>query len=150
LLEANRRRLEAKWQAAWEPHGRRLSPEYQRLRQAIRAIAAAAIPPDATVAVISKGDEELLRLEGRRGWHFPQDEAGRCAHVYPADSAAALAQLESLRARGATHLLIPRPAFWWLDHYRGFGDYLLRQCGPPLHHDASCLIVKLNPEPAGG
>src|SRR5881392_2785546 len=38
------------------------------------------LPPNATVAVATGGDRRLLRLEGRRAWHFPQtgaDERGR-------------------------------------------------------------------------
>ena len=36
-----------------------------------------ALPPDATVLVVSHGDDELLELgAARRGWHFPQQEDG--------------------------------------------------------------------------
>ena len=38
------------------------------------------LPSNATVAVATGGDRRLLRLEGRRAWHFPQtgaDERGR-------------------------------------------------------------------------
>src|SRR6266480_255100 len=38
------------------------------------------VPPSATVAVATGGDRRLLRLAGRRAWHFPQtgaDERGR-------------------------------------------------------------------------
>ena len=50
------------------------------------AIAAALHATGATVAVISKGDDQLLRLGDQRGWHFPQIQDGRYANVYPADS----------------------------------------------------------------
>jgi GT2 family glycosyltransferase len=146
ILEANRKRFEDKWKTAWEPHARRISPEYQVLRRKIREAAVASLPADATVVVISKGDDELLEMDGRRAWHFPRDEAGRYANVYPADSAAAIAHLETLRAAGATHLLIPKPAFWWLEHYSGFRDHLSRACGPAAREDDICMIFRFNPE----
>ena len=45
------------------------------------------MPLEATVMVVSKGDDELLKLGGRRALHFPQNEAGEYAGHYPADSA---------------------------------------------------------------
>ena len=86
VLEANRRRFEQKWGVAWRPHGRRITPEYESLRERIRDTVRTQLPQGASVAVISKGDEELLRFEGRRGWHYPQAENGRYANVYPAHS----------------------------------------------------------------
>ena len=43
---------------------------------------------------------------------------------HPEDSAAAIGALEAARARGATWLVFPGTAFWWLDHYAGFRDHL--------------------------
>jgi len=40
----------------------------------IRDIVRERLPPDAIVAVATGGHSELLRLDGRRGWHFPQEE----------------------------------------------------------------------------
>ncbi len=54
------------------------------------------LPDDATVLVVSKGDEQLLRLDGRRCWHFPMDNDGGYAGHYPANDAEAVAQLEGL------------------------------------------------------
>ena len=34
--------------------------------------------------------------------------------------------LEAVRGAGAEYLLLPEPGFWWLDHYAGLDDYLLR------------------------
>ena len=42
------------------------------------------IPRNATVLVVSRGDEELLRIGPRRALHFPQDEFGRYAGYPPA------------------------------------------------------------------
>jgi hypothetical protein len=83
------------------------------------------LPPDATVLVVSNGDEELLQLgANRRGWHFPQMEDGTYAGYHPADSAEAIAHFEALREKGSTHILFPKTAFWWLDFYSEFASYL--------------------------
>ena len=63
VLESNRARFEKKWNVKWQPHGRRLTPEYRRLRERVRATVTARLPADATVIVVSKGDEELLRFK---------------------------------------------------------------------------------------
>jgi GT2 family glycosyltransferase len=146
VLEANRRRFEAKWGMTWRPHGRRISPEYQRLRGRIREIVGERVPTGMTVIVVSKGDEELLRLDDRRGWHFPQTADGRYANLYPTDSAEAVAQLEGLRAKGGQFLLIPKPAFWWLEHYRRFTDHLVEHYRLVPGDNAACQIFDLRGE----
>ena len=98
---------------------------YRRLVNRIQEVANAVLPSDATVAVVSKGDEELLELGARRqGWHFPQNEEGAYAGYYPADGAEAIAHLEDLREKGAGFLLFPETAFWWLESYEEFGEHL--------------------------
>jgi GT2 family glycosyltransferase len=143
VLEANRARFEQKWNVTWQPHARRITPEYEQLRQRIRRTVDNRLPAGANVVVINKGDEELLGFKDRRGWHFPQNEQGRYANLYPADSTEAIAQLETLRRKGADFLLIPRPAFWWLDHYAGFKTHLERQFAPIFRDDSTCLIFDL-------
>jgi hypothetical protein len=142
ILAANRRRFEQKWGAAWTPHGRRITPEYQRLRDRIRATVQAHVPAGATVIVVSKGDEELVRLDGRTGWHFPQSDDGRCASEYPATGPEAVALLEGLRARGGGYFLIPKPAFWWLEHYGELKQHLDKH--PAVVRDEeTCLLFDL-------
>jgi tRNA (mo5U34)-methyltransferase len=87
-------------------------------------IVRAAIPRGATVLVVSEGDEQLLKLGRRRGWHFPQDEAGSWLDRHPADAAAVIAQLEESRSEGAEYLLLPSPALSWLDRYPELFEYL--------------------------
>jgi len=62
-----------------------------------------AVPLEATVAVVSGGVEELLKLDGPEAWHFPQDEGGAYTGYHPGwwDSAEAIARLEEVRAKGA-------------------------------------------------
>src|SRR5262249_18274935 len=72
VFHANRRRFEEKWGVRWKPYERRRSAEYEGLRDRIRAVVDATVPPGAKVLVVSRGDDELLELDGRDGWHFPQ------------------------------------------------------------------------------
>ncbi len=143
LLARNRRRYEEKWGATWHPHSRRLTPEYVRLRERVQAATSAYLPSGSTIAVISKGDEELLKLNGHRAWHFPQAPDGSYANLYPAHSEDALAQLDALRTKGARFLLIPKPAFWWLEHYAGLRTHLETRCRLAVRDEESCLIFEL-------
>lgn len=98
--------------------------EYHRLVNYIRAIVSHALPPDARVMVVSKGDQEFLDLTGRMAWHFPQTEDGTWLGYYPADGGSAIEHLEVLRTKGGDYLLFPRTAFWWLDYYVEFREWL--------------------------
>lgn len=119
--------------------------EYQNLITRVRNVVNRTLPRDATVIVVSKGDNELLKLEGRNAWHFPQNERGTYAGYYPADSVQAITQLEALRLKGGRYLVFPRTALWWLEHYREFREHLQAHyrvvCGP----DDTCLIYSLEP-----
>lgn len=42
----------------------------------------------------------------------------------PENDAHATAELARMRDEGARFLALARPAFWWMDHYRGFLDHL--------------------------
>ena len=77
---------------------------YLELVRQVREVVNEAVPEGSTVLVVSKGDDELLRLGAREGWHFPRAADGRYAGHHPADGAAAVAHLEELRARGGRYL----------------------------------------------
>jgi GT2 family glycosyltransferase len=143
LLHANRRRFEEKWGVAWKPYGRRQSREYRELRERIRRAVADTVPPEATVLVASRGDDELLRLGGRRAWHFPRSEGGGYAGHHPADGEEAIAHLEELRLRGADHLLFPRTGLWWLDHYRELRRHLEVSYHTSFREPGTCVIYAL-------
>ncbi len=54
----------------------------------------------------------------RHGWHFLEKDA-----IYegnPRDSRQLIVDLESLRSRGATHLVFTTNTFWWLQYYSEF------------------------------
>jgi hypothetical protein len=68
---------------------------------------------------------------------------------HPADSGAAIAQLEQCRADGAEFLLLPATGFWWLDYYGGLLQHLMGR-GRVLHHDGDCVIFDLRERTPGG
>jgi glycosyltransferase involved in cell wall biosynthesis len=121
---------------------------YRGLGRRLRDVVAAAVPPGAMVLVVSKGDEDLVRLEGRRAWHFPCTRDGTYAGYHPSDSDAAVAHLLELIGRGADHLVFPGTAFWWLDHYGGLRRHL-EESHHQLSADDDCVIYRLTRPRAG-
>ena len=125
LLEVNRRRFAEKWGVPWLPYERRPDPVYAESVDRLRQAVAANVPDSATVLVVSRGDDELLRLGGRTAWHFPRDDGGGWAGHYPADDGEAVRHLEALRAEGAGYVVLPATGLWWLDHYPALRDRLV-------------------------
>ena len=109
----------------------------------VRELVELHVPDGSTVLVASRGDEEMVKLGDRDGWHFPRDESGVWPGYYPADGAEAVAHLEDLIAKGAGYLVLPESALWWLDHYGELADYLERRCSRLTGDDAGCLIFAL-------
>jgi len=114
----------------------------------IRETVAESLPPHACVIVVSRGDAELLSLNGARTCHFPQREDGVYAGHYPADSERAIAHLESLRQKGNEFLLFPSTAFWWLDHYDEFRRHLDTRYQQIVNKPDACIIYALSETPA--
>jgi SAM-dependent methyltransferase len=133
-LEVVRRALEAEQSERQRLEGI-VKHGYTQLKRRLTEAIDRLVPHKATVAVVSKGDEDLLRLNGRRAWHFPQTEAAAYAGHYPADSAAAIDHLEKLRAKGAQFLAFPATSCWWLDHYSEFAEHLTRRYRRLLQRD---------------
>jgi tRNA (mo5U34)-methyltransferase len=73
----------------------------------ISSIVSTSVPPNTDVLVASGGNEALLEIEGRRGWHFPQLPDGSYRRDIAAHADAVIAELESLRAAGAQYLVVP-------------------------------------------
>jgi hypothetical protein len=117
--------------------------QYRREVQRIRDLVERQVPAGSVVAVVSRGDDELLALGRRRGWHFPRTDKGVYAGHHPADSAAAIAHVEELRKRGAGYLLIPRTAFWWLEHYKELREYLEYRCRRVWRDERTCVLYAL-------
>ena len=105
-----------------DDHGRLAA--YEDLIGRVRERTIAAVPADARVAMVSRGDDRLLQLDERMAVHFPQQADGRYAGFYPQDAAQAIAQLRALRSGGTQYVVFPATAFWWLDHYTALAEWL--------------------------
>jgi hypothetical protein len=121
------------------------SEDQQTLLSRIQRVAARTIPAGATVAVVSRGDQEIVDLQGRNGWHFPRQDDGEYAGYHPANSADAIAHLEQVRKDGADYLLLPSTALWWLDYYDDFKAHLESKYPCVVTQKDTCLVFKLSP-----
>jgi hypothetical protein len=117
------------------------NPEWEQTLVEIGNTMQRVIPRDARVLVVDKYDPTLLHLSQREGWHFP--DRGLMPGGYPSDSDAAIHHLEELRQRGAEYIVFPSAAFWWLDYYEGFRQYLDARC-KRISEDENCVIYNLS------
>lgn len=117
--------------------------EYPRLVQRVSALVREVTPRGSTIAVVSKGDDALVQFRGRTGWHFPRSREGRYSGYHPADSTAAVANLEAARSAGADFLLLPAPSAWWLDHYAAFRQHLDRRYPLLVDEPGTCAVFAL-------
>jgi SAM-dependent methyltransferase len=104
----------------------------QRLLQTIQDIARLIPPQDAFILV---DQEELggVVAAGRRAIPFLE-----CDGQYwgpPPDDHTAIRELERLRQAGARFVVFAWPAFWWLDYYAEFHQYLRAHYGCVLEND---------------
>ncbi len=129
------------------PPGFQISPylDYRRVIEGVREAVERAVPPDATVVVLSRGDPELLDLGGREVWHFPREPGGGYAGSYPANGDEAVGHLQKLEASGARYVVLPATSRWWLDAYPEFGERLAG-CSRVAQTEA-CSIFCLNEVP---
>ncbi len=116
---------------------------YSDVLSSFRSLLQRALPENATVAVVSRGDDELLRLDEIEAWHFPQRGDGVYLGYYPPDSEAAIQHLEALRAKGAEFLAVPASSLWWLEHYAGFARHLEDHYDLILHEIDACAVYAL-------
>jgi hypothetical protein len=129
--------------------GSRLPPErYRELVDRLHERIRLHVPPKSVVLIASRGDEDIVHLEGYRVWHFPRTDGGVYGGHHPADSAAAIAHLRHLQAQGAQYLVFPSTGFWWFDHYRDFAIHLKTAHTPAFSDNDVCAIFELD-EPAG-
>ena len=123
---------------------RKMGPaRYAEMVPEICATANGALPADARVLVVSRGDAQLLQLQGRDARHFPCDDEGRDLGYHPPDGASAMELLDRERIRGAGYLILPASEFWWLAHYREVSNYLLTDTTVVARDDAACMIFEL-------
>lgn len=120
---------------------------YRRTLRGVRELVRSHVPATGVVAIVSKGDEQLLRQRRCTAWHFPRDpQRGGYLGYHPAGDLAAIANLETSRAVGATHLLIPETHAWWLTSYPGFRDHLDRHAQLMESRPGAGLLYDLAPD----
>jgi hypothetical protein len=117
---------------------------YEKLIHRVHEIIAGTTMPGSTVLIVSRGDSRLVQIEERIGWHFPRDDAGLYAGYHPASSADAIGHLETLHESGASYLVFPSTAFWWLDYYGGLAAHLDERYRRAWRDD-SCAVYELTP-----
>jgi hypothetical protein len=117
--------------------------QYADLVGRVRGLVEATVPAGATVLVVSKGDDKLVDLAGRRGWHFPRAADGRYLGYYPRTDHDAIAHLEELRASGAEYLVFPGVALWWLDHYAHLATHLRERYGTVAYDHDTAIVFEL-------
>lgn len=101
------------------------------------------VPERATAAVISKGEESLLDVPGRRCVHLSRTADGGYLGYHPADGAEALDRLHRAMADGAGHLVVPGASRWWLEHYEALDNYLRRHARVIAHHENIATTYEL-------
>lgn len=107
--------------------------------EALRELIEDHTPAGSVVLVVSRGDEKLVSLADRVGWHFPRDPSGEYAGFHPSDTEEAAGALESLRREGATHIAFPSSELWWLEYYDG----LPQRLGPELGRSDGGVLYSL-------
>jgi hypothetical protein len=121
---------------------------YERL-QMVRATIEAHIPPDASMILVD-GDQLASggTLAGRPA--FPFTEHQGYFNGPPANDAAALAELERLRKRGASYLVFAWPGFALRDQYPEFSRTVAEQFDCPVKNPHVVIFDLRSHAPAGG
>jgi SAM-dependent methyltransferase len=83
---------------------------------------AALIPPDNAFILVDQGTFGNLFITSHRIIPFLERD-GKYQETR-SDDATAIQELERLRRSGAVSIIIAWPAFWWLEYYGGFKQYL--------------------------
>ena len=95
----------------WQNNVRRLSRDVESL-----------IPEGSTLVVVDEGNFGADVFPRRRPVPFLEREGQYWGP--PANDDAAIRAVERMRERGAGFLVVIWPAFWWLDFYQGWNEYL--------------------------
>lgn len=129
-----------------EHEGHHLDPRlYRKLKRRLRSLVTRSVPEGARVAVVSRGDSSLLDFDEVRTEHFPRNGCGEYAGYYPGDGTASIAHLEWVRASGATHLLFPDSARWWLESFPRFAEHLESRYARSTDEPGVGVVYELEP-----
>jgi hypothetical protein len=121
---------------------------YEELGPRIAALVEELTPVGAIVLVVSKGDEDLVRFDGRSGWHFPRASTGQYAGHHPLDGRWAVEHLEGLRASGGAYLVLPSTYYWWSEHYPELDLHLQARYERLAAPEELCRVYRLLELPA--
>src|SRR4029077_20645257 len=77
-------------------------------------------PPNSLIVAADNGDSAIFYYAQRKGWNFSEKEG--IFQGDPLDSEQVIADLATLRQRGATHLVLTANTFWCLDYYKEFAE----------------------------
>jgi len=121
---------------------------YAELAPRIAAVVEEQTPVGAIVLVVSKGDESLVRFEGRSGWHFPRAAGGQYAGHHPIDGNWAVEHLEGLRSAGGAYLVLPSTYYWWFEHYPELERHLGARYDRVQCPEEVCRLYRLLETPA--
>jgi glycosyltransferase involved in cell wall biosynthesis len=104
-----------------DPAGWRRRSWFHRV-PAVAAAIDALIPTDVPFILVDDDNLGMRPAPGRRPVPFLERDGNWWGP--PADDRTAIVELERLREAGARFLVFAWPAFWWLDYYSGFADYV--------------------------
>jgi glycosyltransferase involved in cell wall biosynthesis len=124
--------------------------EHSRRVTNARAAVEQLVPPDARVAVITRGDTRLLDLGGRRALVVPHPEhPSAWTSREPERADELIAHLEALRSElRCDHLVMPYTAFWWMERFPELRTYLERTTAVVHRDEGSAVLRWLAPAPA--
>jgi hypothetical protein len=128
-----------------DPQSAPVQPPYDDLVVHLRDAVARSVPGGRRVAVVSRGDADLLQIRDRATSHFPAGRDGSYAGFYPVDGQAALVQLTEAIEAGVEYLAIPETGRWWLDFYSEFGSFLRTECRILVDDPAVGAVFELAP-----
>ena len=103
-----------------------------RIHQMARDISSL-LTPDDTFILVDEDQFRELMAAGRRVRPFLERDGQYWGA--PADDDTAISELERMRALGTSFVIFAWPAFWWLEHYRGFHNYLRSRFQCALQND---------------
>lgn len=121
---------------------------YEELAPRLASVVEELTPVGAIVLVVSKGDESLVRFDGRSGWHFPRSSTGQYAGHHPIDGYWAVDHLEALRTAGGAYLVLPATYYWWFEHYPELERHLRRRYDQLDSPEEVCRVYRLLELPA--
>jgi hypothetical protein len=111
-----------RWAAAAD-HARDAEEEATRLHvHNLEGLINTLVPAGGTFVLVDDEQSGLNHFTDRQ--KLPCLERGGIYWGPPIDDTEAIEEVKRQRSRGASHLILAWPSFWWLDHYRGFSEQL--------------------------